>query len=82
MSLVPYQRFSIAAMTPLAEAAARLMAAVAPRPFLGRAVTDRPFQSWVRGNEFKISRVFEERRNSFVPLIWRTSCCDPRWEQG
>jgi hypothetical protein len=69
MSLVPYQRFSVATTTPPAEAAARLIAAVAPRSLLGRAVTDRPFQGWVRGNEFKISRVIEERRNSFVPLL-------------
>lgn len=67
--LIPYHTFRIAVDTAPGEAATRLAAAVAPQPWLGRAVTDRPFQGRVQGMEFTISRVFTGKMNSFVPRV-------------
>src|SRR6476661_5654697 len=70
MPLIPYQRFSISTATTPTDATARLAAAVARSPLLRWAVTDLPFEGWVRGDEFKISRVIKSgRKGAFAPLI-------------
>jgi hypothetical protein len=79
MPLMPFQRFCV--VTPVAprDVATRLATAVAPRPLIwfASAVTDLPFQGWVRGSDFLILRVPHERREnrggknmkSFVPRV-------------
>jgi hypothetical protein len=78
MSLIPYQRFSIATSASLSDATARLAAAVAKSPLLGWADTSRPFEGWVRGDEFRISRTATSRRHGFLPLIRGRVIATPR----
>jgi hypothetical protein len=78
MSLIPYLRFSIATAASPNDATARLAAAVAKSPLLGWADTARPFEGWVRGDKFKISRIATSRRHGFLPLIRGRVIATPR----
>ena len=76
MPLIPFERFCIFTVENPREVAARLIPAVAPRPFFGYARTELPLQGWVDGNDFLLLRVphelFEPRgpkMNSFVPEV-------------
>ena len=77
MPSLPFERFCIFTEENPREVAARLVPAVAPRPFLGYARTELPLQGWVDGNDFLLLRVphelFEQKgpmkMNSFVPEV-------------